>query len=89
MQYFVGLDWAAREHAVRFANAVAEALSRVHIRRTRLYLDEHRELLDADSVPAQRRGDSRRSSAWVQPWGKRKSREAMPTSSASRFLLRT
>jgi DNA-binding GntR family transcriptional regulator len=38
----------------------AEALSRVHIRRTRLYLDEHSELFDGDAPTTRRRSRSRR-----------------------------
>jgi DNA-binding GntR family transcriptional regulator len=36
----------------------AEALSRVHIRRTRLFLDEHSELFDDDSTPTRRGSNS-------------------------------
>jgi DNA-binding GntR family transcriptional regulator len=57
------LDLAAAEHRLiletieQYDALNAEALSRVHIRRTRLYLDEHRELFDAD--PTQRRTGTR------------------------------
>jgi DNA-binding GntR family transcriptional regulator len=37
----------------------AEALSRVHIRRTRLFLDEHSELFDDEPAPKPRRNNSR------------------------------
>ena len=43
----------------------AEALSRVHIRRTRLYLDEHSELFDDQSPPKRRPRTSRPDSAAV------------------------
>ena len=48
------VELAAAEHRLilktieQYDALNAEALSRVHIRRTRLYLDEHRELFDAD-----------------------------------------
>jgi DNA-binding GntR family transcriptional regulator len=37
----------------------AEALSRVHIRRTRLFLDEHSELFEEDAMPTRGRSTSR------------------------------
>lgn len=37
----------------------SEALSRVHIRRTRLFLDEHSELFEEDAAPPRRRTSSR------------------------------
>jgi DNA-binding GntR family transcriptional regulator len=59
------LELAAAEHRLilktieQFDAMNAEALSRVHIRRTRLFLDEHSELFDDDSTPTRRRSNSR------------------------------
>jgi DNA-binding GntR family transcriptional regulator len=59
------VELAALEHGLilktieQYDSENAEALSRVHIRRTRLYLDEHRELLEGNATQTRRRSGSR------------------------------
>ncbi len=59
------IELAAAEHRLilktieQYDAQNAEALSRVHIRRTRLFLDKHSELFDDEPPPKPRRGGSR------------------------------